>query len=162
MKHKDLGRAKYSAIRSGGVVRLIATGTKPNLQAKPDFEELPFLIHPRMFGFFFISPHIVNPMLVPFTYEESFPYPIDVGVVRVQDAEGFHEIEITDVSPPPPTTAIPGPTDSGYCVFNMIGTEKHMIAKCDSIILMIYRRVHGPDTYAGCQNYIGTHGGPGF
>ena len=52
MANRVLGKAEYSAHRTGGVVTLTAIGEFPNFNDKADFEELPFDIFPPQFGFY--------------------------------------------------------------------------------------------------------------
>src|SRR5262245_21636084 len=75
MAKKVLGRGSYRAVRMAGMVRLTATGETPHFNDKTDFEQLPFMIFPPMYGFFFIEQDVSLPAMRPFTYEESIAFP---------------------------------------------------------------------------------------
>jgi hypothetical protein len=160
MSRRVLGRAAYKAYRLFGVLHLIAVGETPNLNDKVDFEQLPFRIFPPMFGFYFIQQDISLPATKPFVYEESVAYPQGVNLVRIQDADGIHDVPIADVVPVETEAqrSLVG-ADGNYCVFSWIGINTMMIAKCDAIVPAVYTRVFGPSTYEGCQAYIRDHGG---
>ncbi len=117
MPTKNLGRAQYTAYRLAGVTTLTAVGQTPNFNDKVDFEQLPFLINPPMFGFFVIQQDISLPAIRPFKYEEVIAFPSTARSVRVQDADGFHDIPIAEVVIPPMVDA--AVVDDGtntYCV----------------------------------------------
>ncbi len=152
-------RATYRASRLGGAVLLTASGRKPNLNDKLDFVPLPAAVVPPIYTFQLIRPDIVLPAEVSFTYEEWIPYPLAARTVRIHDADGAHEIAISEVEVPPIEIARLDDGGPSYCVFEWIGINRHMIARCDAPVPAVYTRVFGPDTYAGCEAYIRTHGG---
>lgn len=159
MTKRVLGRATYKAWRSGGLLHLSAKGETRHFNDKVDFEQLPFLIFPPMFGFFFIEPGIGLPAIRKFVHEESFVFPKSATVVRIQDADGTHNVPITDISMPELTQLDIPPSEDGYCVFAWTGINSMMIAKCDANVPAVYTRVFGPDTYAKCKKYIQDNGG---
>jgi len=159
MPTKVLGNAEYKAVRTGGVTRLIASGIAPNLNTKTDFEQLPFLIFPPMFAFYFIESEIVLPALRPFVYEEIIVFPQSANVVTIQDASGDHAVSIEEVAVPDIESITPSPDNAGYCVFSWIGTNSLKIAKCDAILPAVYSRVFGPATYQECEMYVQENGG---
>ena len=160
MATKNLGRAQYSAHRLAGITTLTAVGQTSNLNDKVDFEQLPFLRYPPMFGFFLIQQDISLPSIRPFKYDEIIAFPASAKSVRIQDADGFHDISITEVILPPLADAsmVDDGTDT-YCVFGWVGINTHMIAKCDAVVPAVYYKAFGPDSYTACQNYIKNNGG---
>jgi hypothetical protein len=95
-----LGHASYKAYRLLGVVHLVATGQRANLNDKVDFEQLPFLISPPMYAFYVIMADLGLPLTLPFTHEEKIFYPKSATSVRIQDATGFHDVPIAEWSLP--------------------------------------------------------------
>jgi hypothetical protein len=157
MSSKHYGRATYKAFRSGGFVHIVASGETPNLTDQVILEELPFLIFPPMYGLFFVTQEISLPALKPFTVEKQISFPPTASSVRVQDADGDHSVAISDVGPVPSSPlSIAG---GDYCVFQWIGTDSHVIAKCNAIVAAVYSRVFGPGTHEQCEQYIRGHGG---
>ncbi len=160
MTRRDFGRGNYKAYRLLGVTHLVATGELPNLNMKADFEQLPFRIFPPMFGFYFVTPEITLPMLRPFVHEEPILYPRAAHTVRIQDADGYHDVPIAEVIPPDfdvQTAAVEA--GANYCVFSWIGINSMMIAKCDAIVPGVYSKVFGPASYAECDRYVVDNGG---
>lgn len=157
MPSKDYGRAAYKAFRSGGFLHIIATGETPNLTDQAVLEQLPFRIFPPMFGLFFITQDVSLPALRPFTVELQTLFPAEATTVRVQDADGDHAVPIADLGAAP----LPAAPDTGndFCVYQWIGINPYMIAKCDAIVPAVYSRVFGPGTRAACDQYIREHGG---
>jgi len=158
MPNKQLGRAKYRALRFGHITILIATGETPNFNDKTDFEQLPLRIFPPMYGFYFIHADISLPALRPFVYEEAITFPASANRIRIQDADGIHEVAIEEIPAPAQPQAAPDANEPDYCVFSLTGNEGLLFtAKCDAILPAIYSKVFGPDTYANCQRYIKEH-----
>jgi hypothetical protein len=159
MVSRELGRAKYRAYRMFGIVHLVAQGETPAWNDKVDFEQLPFRIFPPMYGFYFV--HQGNSIQIPrpFVYEEPILFPAGAHVVKIQDANGFHEVQIADVVPVDSAFSAEA-ADSGnnYCVFLLIGTNIMMIAKCDAILPAVYTKVFGPASHADCEKYIAANG----
>lgn len=163
MARKELGRATYKAYRMFGVTYLVAAGQTPNWNDKVDFEQLPFRIFPPMYGLFFISQDLQMPAVKPFVYEERILFPTSANIVRIQDADGIHDVPIAEVVPPDiglHALAIEG--GANYCVFSWIGINSMMIAKCDAVVPAVYTKVYGPATHADCERYIASHGGGAF
>jgi len=159
MANKVLGKAKYHATRVGGVTTLTAVGTFPNFNDKADIEQLPILIFPPQFAFYFIHQDISLPALRPFTYSEIISFPKNSAAVMVRDADGLHPVPITEIALPEPTLHAHKPTDTGFCVYSVIGTNHLHLAKCEAILPTIYHRVFGPATHAECEKYIANNGG---
>lgn len=158
MPDKQPGKAKYRAFRFGHMTMLVATGETPNFNDKTDFEELPLRIFPPMYGFYFIHPDILLPAVRPFVYQEVITFPASANQIRIQDADGVHDVAIEEVPAPTQEQAAPAPNDPGYCVFSLTMNERLLFtAKCDAILPAIYTKVFGPDTYANCQRYIQEH-----
>lgn len=157
MPSKHFGRASYRAFRNGGILHIVASGETPNLNDEVILEQLPFLIFPPMFGLFFVTQDIALPATKPFTVEIQTPFPSEPTSVRVQDADGDHSVPIAVLgavpSNPPPNAG------NNFCVFQWIGINSMMVAKCDAIVPAVYSRVFGPDTHANCEKYIRDHGG---
>ncbi|MBI3704875.1 MAG: hypothetical protein HY244_13775 [Rhizobiales bacterium] len=160
MPQRVLGHAKYKAYRLLGVVTLSATGEHSNLNDKADFSQLPFLIYPPMWAFYEIKADISLPATVPFTYEETISFPKSAKSIRIQDADGFHDVPIAEVVVPDfdaaATTAEAG---AQYCVFQWIGINPLMIAKCDAPVPAVYTRVFGPASHDDCKKYVKDNGG---
>jgi len=160
MTRRDLGRANYKAYRLLGVTHLVATGEVPNLNMKTDFEQLSFRIFPPMFGFYFVTPEITLPAKRPFVYEELVLYPRAAHTVRIQDADGYHDVPIAEVVPPDfEALTLAVDAAANYCVFSWIGINRMMIAKCDAIVPAVYTKVFGPASYAECDRYVVDNGG---
>ncbi|WP_137044601.1 hypothetical protein [Pseudolabrys sp. FHR47] len=161
MAKKELGRARYHAYRLLGVTYLIATGETSHLNDKFDFEQLPFRIFPPMFAFYVITPDIGLPATKPFSYQEAIIYPTSAKSIRIQDADGMHDVPIAEVVPPIDVTrmamAVDGPAN--YCVFSWIGINRLLIAKCDATLPTVYIRVFGPASLADCEKYVADNGG---
>jgi hypothetical protein len=160
VSRKVLGRATYKAYRMFGITHLIAIGETPNLNDKVDFEQLPFRIFPPMFGFFFIHQDIGLPAQKPFVHEESIHFPNGINSIRIQDADGVHDVPIAEVVPHELLTArADAPEDGNYCVYSWIGISPLMIAKCNAVVPGVYTKVFGPASYEDCQKYAREHGG---
>jgi hypothetical protein len=154
MAKREFGRAEYRAYRTGNRVKLVATGTMPNFNMKVDFEQLPFLIHPPMQGFYFISPDIVLPALRPFMHEDEIDFPSGSPVVTIVDADGEHQVDIQPIPTANIEPVFPSDNDDGFCVFSMLATEKMMIAPCGAPIVGVFTKVFGPETYRRCMEYV--------
>lgn len=153
---KVLGRALYSAYRQDRVLYIAAQGEKPNLQTKVTIEQLPIRIYPPHFALYFESEGIVNPIQLPFEIERAFPtYPLAAKVVNILDASGRHTITIETREGT--KAALEISAVESYCVFQQIGTDNYVIAKCDTILPAIYYKVFGPASYLQCQEYIAEH-----
>lgn len=161
MSTKSLGRAKYKAYRLLGMVHLVATGEFANMNDKADFEQLPFLIFPPMYGFYIVQADISLPATKPFTYEETIAFPKSAKAIQIQDADGGYSIPIAEVEIPDfnAAAAPPNSTDKTFCAFGGPGINPVMVAKCDSHLPSIFTRVFGPDTYDECRKYAKAHGG---
>jgi hypothetical protein len=150
-----LGRADYKAYRLLGLVHLVATGETANLNDKVDFDQLPFLIFPPMYAFYLIPADIGLPAIMPFKYEENISFPKSARSIRIQDADGVHDVLIADVEIPDFDIAVmAAPTGSNFCVFRGFGINPLMMAPCDARLLPGYERVFGPATHAECEKYI--------
>jgi hypothetical protein len=163
MPRKELGRASYRAFRLFGQVHLVATGETNNLNNKFDFEQLPFRIFPPMYGFFVITPDVTLPATTPFVHHERILFPSGVNVIRIQDADGIHEVPIAEVVPHDMgmrTLAAGG--GNNLCVFSWIGINSMMIAECNAVVPAVYTKVFGPASQQECENYIASHGGGAF
>jgi hypothetical protein len=160
MPKKNFGRAQYKAYRLLGLVHLTATGETPNFNDVPSLEQLPFRIHPPIYGFFVTTPDIALPATRPFSVQLNTAYPADSAWIRIQDADGDHSVAIAEVVPPIDiqTTALTPPADDGnFCVFQWIGIQPYLIAGCDEVVPAVYTRVFGPGTLAQCEQYIVEH-----
>jgi hypothetical protein len=163
MPRKELGRANFRAYRLFGQVHLVATGEANNLNNKFDFEQLPFRIFPPMFGFFVISPDIALPATTPFVHQERILFPAGADTIRIQDADGIHEVPIAEVVPHEMRASAKAEGGrNNLCVFSWIGINSMMIAECDAIVPAVYTKVFGPASQQECENYIATHGGGAF
>ncbi len=164
MVAKVLGRASYSAYRLAGMVNLSAIGETVNINDKFDFEEQPFVAFPPVYAFFRIEPgfpsRTSDEKPVRFNYQEAISYPSDAKFITIHDADGSHSIPIAEVVIPPMDVATAA--DDGtrtYCVFQWIGINSLMIAKCNAPVAEVYSRVFGPDSYPNCQKYVADNGG---
>lgn len=157
MAKKVLGKASYSATRIGGMVRLSASGQVAHWNDKTDFDALPFLIFPPIYGFYFIEQDISLPAVRPFTYEETISYPVTSKTVRIHDADGRHDVPIADIRVPDMDVAV----EAGkvYCVYEWPGVKPLLIAKKDAILPAVYTKVFGPDAYKACQKYVKDNNG---
>jgi hypothetical protein len=138
----------------------------PNLNDKPDFDQLPFLIMPPMWGFYIVKADIALPATKPFTHSEQVAFPRDARSITVVDADGPQSVRIAEVTVP--DFVIDHTTEGGnsdLCVFRLVGLggsggiNPFMIAKCDAIVPGIYARVFGPASRADCEKYIRDNGG---
>lgn len=165
MAQRELGRATYKAYRLIGIVSLTATGELANLNDKPDFDQLPFRIMPPMWAFYVIRPDIGLPATRPFTYSEQIAYPKSANSIRIQDADGFHDVPIAEVVIPDFNISATDATSATFCVFRVVGLggtggiNPLLIAQCDAILPAIYARVFGPATADECRKYINDNGG---
>jgi hypothetical protein len=157
MPSKHYGRATYKAFRSGGFLHISASGETPNFNDQVVLEQLPFLIYPPMYGLFFVTQDVSLPTLKPFAVEIQTLFPATANSVRIQDADGDHSVPIAELGATPSNP--PSNTGNDFCVFQWIGINSYMIAKCDAIVPAVYSRVFGPDTHANCEQYIRDHGG---
>lgn len=159
MATKELGRAKYSAFRIGGTTRVFAAGVTPNWNDKVDIEELPFRIFPPWYALYFISQTIQLPAQRPFLYQEAIPYPEKPKTIRIQDADGFHDVPIVNLTLPDVTDLPPPKRDATFCVFNSLLSKDLMIAECDTPLPHIFGRSFGPATLAECEKFVKEKGG---
>jgi hypothetical protein len=152
---KSYGEGIYTAYRQDGVLHVHASGTKPYAQTKVTLEELPFLIFPPQIGLFFDTEGIVSPVILPFDIERAFVnYPL-VPTVHIVDKNGGHAINIEErPSSQPVHTDV---STQAYVVYQQIGTQHYLIAKADAIVIAIYTKVFGPDSYENCQKYVAAH-----
>ncbi|MBR0968504.1 hypothetical protein JQ554_30500 [Bradyrhizobium diazoefficiens] len=158
---KVFGEGIYSAYRQDGILHVRATGLKPTAQTIVTIEELPFLIFPPRLGLFFETDGITNPVVLPFDVERAFPnYPAHVTVVNIVDKNGVHTINIVEKPAAAASLLIADPAAAQFVVYQQIGTDHYLIAKSDDVVLAIYYKVFGPDTYANCQAYVAAHARP--
>jgi hypothetical protein len=161
MADKQLGKATYRAVRSGVLTTLIAAGETPNFNDTMHFEMLPFRIFPPMYAFYFIHADIGLPTIRPFVYEQSITFPPKSPSIRIQDADGLHDVAIEEIKSAPELTE-PQPAEGNFCVFSWAAADQLMLtAKCDAILPAVYSKISGPNTYAECQQYIKDHQGGG-
>jgi hypothetical protein len=154
------GRASYSASRAAGITTLIAVGETPNFNDKVDFVQRPELIFPPSFSFVFIHADIGLPAMKPFKYEEIIAFPPDADSVLVIDADGPHAVAISELPTAPAHVAsVADDGTASYCVFEWIGINRHIIAKCDAAVPAVFQRAFGPDTYPACKAYVERNGG---
>jgi len=154
MSTKELGRAKYSAFRLGSNVRVFAVGETPNWNDKVDIEELPFRIFTPWYALYFISQNIQQPAKRPFLYQEAIPYPKAPKTIRIEDADGFHDVSIMDLAFPDITDLPPPKTDASFCVFNSLASPDLLVAPCDSPLPHIFGRIFGPATLGDCEKFV--------
>jgi hypothetical protein len=140
------------------VLRVTASGHKPTPQTKVTLEQLPFLIFPPRLGLMFETEGITNPMVVPFDIEKAFPnYPPTAKFVSIADGSGLHAIDIHEKPDSHSPLKIADPAEACFVVYQQIGTAHYLIAKADDLVLAIYTKVFGPDSYANCQAYVVSH-----
>jgi hypothetical protein len=165
-----LGKASYTATRVSGMLRLTAFGQTPNFGDRVDFGKLPFLTIPPMYAFFFVLKESGLPAVSPFVYSEDFfSYPKSAKSVRIQDADGIHDVAISDIAPPVIDAIQVRIADDapGYCVFSLASLVKpstvpsFMIAECHAVAVLpdIVPQVFGPATFGECGRFIAEHGG---
>ena len=154
MATKELGRAKYSAFRIGSTTRVFAAGVTPNWNDKVDIEELPFRIFPPWYALYFISQTFQLPAERPFLYQEAIAYPKDPKTIRIQDADGMHDVPIVNLAIPDITDVPPPKRDVTFCVCNSLASKDLMIAECDAPLPHIFGRVFGPATLAECEKFV--------
>lgn len=158
---KVFGEGIYSAYRQNGILHVRATGLKPTAQTRVTIEELPFLIFPPQLGLFFETDGITNPIVLPFDVEKAFPnYPSSTKVVSIVDKNGVHAIDIVEQPATVPSLSVSDPAAAEFVVYQQIGTDHYLIAKSEDLVLAIYHKVFGPDTYASCQAYVAAHARP--
>jgi hypothetical protein len=161
MMSKVFGEGIYSAYRQYGILHVRATGLKPTAQTRVTIEELPFLIFPPRLGLMFETDGITNPVVLPFDVEKAFPnYPSSTDVVSIVDKNGLHTIDLVEQPAAGPSLLVSDPTTAEFVVYQQIGTNHYLIAKSDDVVLAIYFKVFGPDTYANCQAYVAAHTRP--
>jgi hypothetical protein len=155
---KTFGEGIYGAYRQDGVLRVTASGHKPTPQTKVTLEHLPFLIFPPRLGLLFETDGITNPMVVPFDIEKAFPnYPPKAKFVSIVDKNGLHAIDIHEKPNSHSPLKIGDPSEASFVVYERIGTMHYLISKADDVVLAIYTKVFGPDSYANCQAYVASH-----
>lgn len=155
---KVFGEGIYSAYRQNGILHVKASGLKPTAQTKVTIEELPFLIYPPQLGLMFETEGITNPVLLPFDIEKAFPnYPGSAKIVQIMDKNGLHAIDIVDLPATAPVLLLSDAAATQFVVYQQIGTDRYLIAKSDALVLAIYVKVFGPDTYTACQAYVAAH-----
>jgi hypothetical protein len=155
---KTLGQGIFSAYRQDGVLHVTASGQKPTSQTKVTLEQLPFLIFPPRLALVFETEGITSPVVVPFEIEKAFPhYPATTHVVNIVDKNGLHAIDILEKPATASPLKITDPAEATFVVYQQIGTTHYLIAKSGDIVLAIYSKVFGPDTYAHCQAYVASH-----
>ena len=159
MATKELGRARYSAFRIGNTTRVFAVGETPNWNDKVDIEELPIRIFPPQYALYFISQSIQLPAQRPFLYQEAIPYPKEPKIIRIQDADGDHDVPILNLSFAEVTSLPPPKANATFCVFNSLASKQLMIAECDAPLPHIFGRVFGPATLAECEKFVKEKGG---
>jgi hypothetical protein len=158
---KVLGEGIYSAYRQNGILHVRASGLKPTAQTKVTIEELPFLIYPPRLGLMFETDGITSPVVLPFDIERAITnYPPSAKVVNISDKNGLHMIDIVEQPATVPTLLIPDPAATQFVVYQQLGSDRYLIAKSDALVLAIYVKVFGPDTYANCQAYVMAHATP--
>ncbi|WP_426422532.1 hypothetical protein [Bradyrhizobium genosp. A] len=158
---KVFGEGIYSAYRQNGILHVRATGLKPTAQTIVTLEELPFLIYPPRLGLMFETDGITSPVVLPFDVERAFPnYPSSAQAVSIVDKNGVHTIDIVEKPATAPSLLVADPTVAEFVVYQQIGTNHYLIAKSDDVVLAIYYKVFGPDTYANCQAYVAEHARP--
>jgi hypothetical protein len=160
MADRVFGVATYKAYRLLGIVHLNATGTFANINDKADFDRLPFLINPPMYGFYFIKPETALPATLPFVYEEKISFPKDQHFIRIQDANGFIDVPIAEVVVEDfNVNASALDKGNNFCVFRGFGINPLLSAECNAPLPKGYERVFGPDTIERCNDYIKANGG---
>lgn len=159
MPTKSLGKATYKAYRLLGLVHLSASGELTNFSDKPDFEQLPFLIDPPMYAFYIISADISLPAIRPFTYEETIAFSKTARAIRIQDADGFHDVPIAEVVVPDFSVMAPSKDSNDFCVYRGPGINPLMVGPCRNDIPGFQERVFGPASVADCEKYAKEHGG---
>ena len=157
MATRVLGKAAYQAHRTGGLVTLTATGQFPNFNDKADFDQLPFRIFPPQFGFYFIHQDITLPAIRPFCYSEVIIFPTTAPSITIVDADGPRDIQIEEIRMEEPVQEETAKSEQGFCVFEVIGGTKLLIAKCDALLPAIYRRLFGPVAFSECEKYVSDH-----
>ena len=158
---KTFGAGIYTAYRQNGVLHVRAIGWKPTMQTKVYLDELPFLIFPPQVALFFESEGITSPLEMPFETEKAFPgYPRSAKFVTVVDRNGDHAIHIEERAAAAAPLRIGDPAEPRFVVYRQIGVDRYLIAPADALVLAIYVRVFGPDTYARCQAYVAAHSAP--
>ncbi len=159
MATKELGRAKFSAFRLGGNVRVFAVGETPNWNDKVDIEELPFRIFPPLYALYFISQTIQQPAKRPFLYQEAIPYPKGFDTITIYHADGEDAVPIVNLGFPD-VTDLPAPkANATFCVFNSLLSKHLLIAECDTPLPRIFGRSFGPATLAECEKFVKEKGG---
>lgn len=142
-------------MRFGHAVVLTATGMLPNVTDKVDFEPLPFLINPPIYGFYRIRQDISLPARKPFLYQELIAVSQSVVALNVHDAKGSHAVRIDDQPP----ALLPDPVSEpahDLCVYRWISRPTLLIAPCSAILPAVYLRVFGPGTQSECEAYIAS------
>jgi hypothetical protein len=158
---KTFGEGIYGAYRQDGVLRVTASGHKPTPQTKVTLEQLPFLIFPPRLGLMFETDGVTSPMEVPFDIEKAFPnYPATAKYVSIADKNGLHAIDIHEKPDSHSPLKIADPNEASFVVYQQIGTMHYLIAKADDVVLAIYTKVFGPNSYAKCQAYVASHSAP--
>lgn len=156
---KSLGEGIYSASRQDGILHVRAVGHKPALQVKVTLEQLPFLIYPPEIGLFFESADIVSPVVVPFEIERAFPaYPASARSVTIIDRNGSHAIVIVEQTSPADDAF--DLSKDRFVVYRALIGDRYLIAKEGALVVGIYVKVFGPDTYEHCKAYVAAHAPP--
>jgi hypothetical protein len=157
---KSYGEGIYSAYRQDGILHVRAHGSKPSPQTKVSIDELPFFIFPPEYGLFFETDGIASPLVLPYDIERAIPtYPIQLPTIHIVDRNGSHTIDIED-RPRSTGSTQPDPATQQYVVYQQLGTNRYLIAKADAVVIEIYKKVFGPDSYENCRKFVAEHTPP--
>jgi hypothetical protein len=92
------GSGSYTARQIGPFVDITATGMLNYLNADAQLVKSPLTVFPPIYGLFFFIPQIGLPAEKPFTVTASFFSDGPVQSVSVYDAEGKHEVSVTQLA----------------------------------------------------------------
>jgi hypothetical protein len=92
---KELCRAAYHAAQASDQVTIFATGEHPTGGYVVKFEQSPIAVFPPQFILYHWRPGIATQVITPFAVETSFRSTAPVEKVVVRDADGPHDVIVS-------------------------------------------------------------------
>ena len=83
-----------------------------------------------------------------------------MAFISIADKNGVHAVDILEKPATGSNRTVTDPTASDFVVYRQLNTDRYLIAKSDAVVIEIYYKVFGPDTYANCQAYVVAHTPP--
>ncbi len=95
----EMTSGRYQAFQSGGVVRIVATGSSPSAGYEVRLVMRPVRIYPPQFALYSKAPEgMAAQVITPFEICTQFNAGEPVAEVTVFDADGRHQVEVVQVA----------------------------------------------------------------